>query len=102
MSNPARPLALVTGGSSGIGLELARQFAQHGYDVAISGQSGRVFDSRRHPPRARRGGLPYQGDAATYDGVEGSGVRDRPGPAGRRGGAQRGHRTGRCVRRQRP
>jgi NAD(P)-dependent dehydrogenase (short-subunit alcohol dehydrogenase family) len=42
---PARPLALVTGGSSGIGLELARQFAQHGYDVAIWGQSGLVFNS---------------------------------------------------------
>ena len=58
MSNPARPLALVTGGSSGIGLELARQFAQHGYDVAISGQSGRVFNSADIAPRARRGGLP--------------------------------------------
>lgn len=29
-----RPLAVVTGASSGIGLELARQFAQH--DVEVS------------------------------------------------------------------
>ena len=31
----AHPLALVTGASSGIGLELAKQFAQHGYDLLI-------------------------------------------------------------------
>jgi uncharacterized protein len=27
-----KPLALVTGASSGIGLEPAKQFAQHGFD----------------------------------------------------------------------
>ena len=31
-------LAVVTGGSSGIGLELARQFARHGHDLVIGGQ----------------------------------------------------------------
>src|SRR5215217_7358362 len=31
-----RELALVTGASSGIGLELARQFAEHGYDLIIN------------------------------------------------------------------
>lgn len=67
-----RPLAVVTGGSSGIGFELAAQFAAHGYDVAISGQSDRVFasaDTLRtdHGVEAH----PYRGDASTYDGVEG-------------------------------
>jgi len=33
-----RPLAVVTGASSGIGLELARQFAQHGYDLIIAAE----------------------------------------------------------------
>lgn len=65
-----RPLALVTGGSSGIGLELAKELASHGYDVAISGQSERVFESavalREHGVEV----YPYRGDAATFDGVE--------------------------------
>jgi short-subunit dehydrogenase len=33
-----RPLALVTGGSNGIGLELARCFANNGYDLLIAAQ----------------------------------------------------------------
>ena len=44
MSDP-RPFAFVTGGSSGIGFELARQFAEHGHDVAISGRAERVHDA---------------------------------------------------------
>ncbi len=42
---PDRPLALVTGGSSGIGLELARKFATHGFDLVIGGSSDRVDDA---------------------------------------------------------
>ncbi|HYE42117.1 MAG TPA: SDR family NAD(P)-dependent oxidoreductase [Caulobacteraceae bacterium] len=34
-----RPLAVVTGGSSGIGFELARQFAEHGYDLLIAAEN---------------------------------------------------------------
>ena len=33
-----KPFAVVTGGSSGIGLELARQFADNGYDVLITAE----------------------------------------------------------------
>ncbi|MEJ2871913.1 SDR family NAD(P)-dependent oxidoreductase [Actinomycetospora sp. OC33-EN08] len=66
-----RPLALVSGGSSGIGYELAAQLAARGHDVAISGQSERVHDAARtlaadHGVEAH----PHQADAATYDGVE--------------------------------
>jgi short-subunit dehydrogenase len=32
----SRPLALVTGASSGIGLELAREFARNGHDLVIT------------------------------------------------------------------
>jgi uncharacterized protein len=38
MSTTDRPLALVTGASSGIGLELARQFAEHDFDLIISAE----------------------------------------------------------------
>ena len=33
-----RPFAVVTGGSNGIGLELARQFGENGYDLLIAAQ----------------------------------------------------------------
>jgi uncharacterized protein len=38
-TTPSRPLAVVTGASSGIGLELAKQFATNGYDVVVAGRS---------------------------------------------------------------
>ncbi|MHC5674428.1 SDR family NAD(P)-dependent oxidoreductase [Nostoc sp.] len=31
-----RPLAVVTGASSGIGYELAKQFAQNGFDLVVT------------------------------------------------------------------
>ncbi|ADB30272.1 short-chain dehydrogenase/reductase SDR [Kribbella flavida DSM 17836] len=37
-----RPLALITGASSGIGLELAKQFAQHGYDLVVAAEDGGI------------------------------------------------------------
>jgi len=33
-----RPFAVVTGGSNGIGFELGRQFAEHGYDLVIAAE----------------------------------------------------------------
>jgi short-subunit dehydrogenase len=38
----ARELALVTGASSGIGFELARQFAQHGFDLVIAAEDAAI------------------------------------------------------------
>ncbi|WP_033222460.1 SDR family NAD(P)-dependent oxidoreductase [Kitasatospora phosalacinea] len=39
---PDRPLAVVTGASSGIGYELARQFARHGYDLLVNAEDDRL------------------------------------------------------------
>jgi short-subunit dehydrogenase len=39
MNRSNRPLGLVTGASSGIGTELAREFARHGYDLVLASRS---------------------------------------------------------------
>ena len=38
----SRPFAVVTGASSGIGRELARQFAEHGFDVLITAEDAEL------------------------------------------------------------
>jgi short-subunit dehydrogenase len=40
-----RPLALVTGASSGIGIELARQFAEHGFDLVIAAEDADIAEA---------------------------------------------------------
>ncbi|WP_261642355.1 SDR family NAD(P)-dependent oxidoreductase [Erwinia mallotivora] len=65
-----RQLALITGASSGIGYELARQFAINGFDVAISGSGNRIFDAAKAISLLGVEAYPYQADAATYEGVE--------------------------------
>ena len=69
-ASAGRPLALVTGGSSGIGLELARQFATHGFDLVIAGSSDRVEEAAATLRQTGATVAPVQSDLATYDGVE--------------------------------
>ncbi|MEV4537511.1 SDR family NAD(P)-dependent oxidoreductase [Asanoa sp. NPDC049518] len=37
-----RPFAVVTGASSGIGYELARQFATHGFDLLVTAEDAGI------------------------------------------------------------
>ena len=65
------PLAVVTGASSGIGRELARQFAENGYDV-IAAADGLELSSAAADLRSTTGAnvKEVRTDLATFDGVE--------------------------------
>jgi len=69
-ADAARPLAVVTGASSGIGRELARIFVAHGHDVVVAAEDAGLVDAatelRAHGARVEA----VQADLATRDGVE--------------------------------
>lgn len=72
MTTPTgREFAVVTGASSGIGYELARQFADHGYDLLITAEDDGIEQAAAG---LRRDGqnevIAVRADLATYDGVE--------------------------------
>ncbi len=66
----SKNLALITGASSGIGLELARVFAHHGYDLVINSNSERLESATAELQSLGVEVIPVIADQATYDGVE--------------------------------
>ena len=71
MSEPAaRPLALVTGASSGIGFELAKQFAEHGYDLIIAAEDVELDDATEQLKALGVAVAPVSVDLTRRDDVE--------------------------------
>jgi short-subunit dehydrogenase len=70
MPQPYRPLALVTGASSGIGRELAREFARGGFDVVVAAEDDGIADAASLIEREGATTTAVQSDLATFDGVQ--------------------------------
>jgi uncharacterized protein len=70
MDSSSRPLALVTGASKGIGLELAKQFASNGFDLVVTAHSDALDDAVRTLGPLGGSVEPVRVDLATADGVE--------------------------------
>jgi uncharacterized protein len=67
---PTQPLAVVTGASSGIGLELAKQFAQHGYDLLIASEDDEIAAAASTLRSLGAQVNSVRSDLGTYEGVE--------------------------------
>lgn len=70
MNTLTRPLAVVTGASSGIGYELAKQFAQNGFDLIVTATGPGVDQAAQAFEGLGAKVETVQADLATYDGVE--------------------------------
>jgi uncharacterized protein len=65
-----RPLAVVTGASSGIGFELAKQFADHAYDLIVAAEDPAIEDAARELGSGGTQAEAVQVDLATDAGVD--------------------------------
>jgi uncharacterized protein len=66
----ARPLAVVTGASSGIGFELAKQFAQNGFDLLVAAEDAGIVQAAEKLERLGARVESLQVDLAKFEGVE--------------------------------
>ena len=65
----SKPLALVTGASSGIGLELARQFGENGFDLVVAAEDAGLSAAAEELRGTGAQVQPVQVDLRTPDGV---------------------------------
>ncbi len=68
-TNHSKQLALITGASSGIGYELAKQFAEHGFDLLIVAGSDRINTAARDLQAIGVSVEVVQANLADHDGV---------------------------------
>ena len=69
-SSLTRPLAVVTGASNGIGYELAKQFAQNGFDLLVTSTGPSIKEAAIAFEKLGAQVETVEADLATYDGVE--------------------------------
>lgn len=65
-----RPLAVITGSSSGIGLELAKIFGQNGYDLVIVAENEEIFSVRDRLQTQGVNVTAYEIDLSNFTNVE--------------------------------
>jgi short-subunit dehydrogenase len=70
MPPTSKPLAVVTGASSGIGLELAKQFARHDFDLVIAAEDAELAAAASELQGLGASVDAVQADLATPEGVE--------------------------------
>jgi short-subunit dehydrogenase len=69
-SSATRPLAVVTGASSGIGYELAKQFATNGFDLIVCAEDDAIATAAREMEGLGASTEAVQADLATPAGVD--------------------------------
>jgi short-subunit dehydrogenase len=70
MASQARELAIITGASTGIGFELAKCAANHGYDLLIAADESEIHQAAEALKATGRTVEAVQADLATMEGVE--------------------------------
>jgi len=66
----SRPLAVITGASSGIGYELAKCCVEHGFDVVVAADEPEIHTAAAELRKTGASVQPIEADLATYEGVE--------------------------------
>src|ERR1700757_3246122 len=70
MAASTRPLAIVTGASTGIGYELAKCCAEHGFDLVIAADEPEINSAAESLRRSGAKVEPVEADLATIEGVD--------------------------------